>query len=254
MSDRAIIPRLSRAAGALLLLAAVAACARPEATGDIHDPYEERNREVFQANLAFDRAVFGRAGEGEGDGIPVPVRRGLSNLSDTVSLPQTLVNDLLQLNIHDAVHNSFRLAVNLTFGLGGLLDPATEMGIESRPSDFGETLYVWGVGEGAYLVLPVLGPSTERAAVGKVVDVFTNPLTYVIPAPERYGIPGLRVVGTALSRGEFASTVESVLYDSADPYGQVRVIYLENRRFTLQGGRGDTQDEFIDPYEDLYGE
>lgn len=237
--------------GVLLLVAALAACASPDVTSDHHDPYELRNREVFETNVEIDRALF-KDRSGTGPAIPAPVRNGLSNFSETFSLPQTIVNDALQFNVEDVIHNSFRLAVNVTLGVGGLMDPATELGLEKRSSDFGETLHVWGFDEGAYLVLPILGPSTERDAVGKVVDLFTNPLGYVLPSPEKYLGTATGIVAGIGARGEFAGTVESVLYDSADPYAAARLLYLDNRRFQLSGG--DSSDAFFDPYEELYGE
>lgn len=237
--------------GLVALAATVSACAPPDVTSDIHDPYEMRNREVFETNVEIDRALF-KDRSGTGPGIPAPVRAGLTNFSETFALPQTIVNDVLQFNVEDVIHNSFRLAVNATLGFGGLMDPATELGLEKRDSDFGETLHVWGFDEGAYLVLPILGPSTERDAVGKVVDLFTNPLGYVLPSPEKYVGTATGIVASIGARNDFAGTVESVLYDSADPYAAARLLYLDNRRFQLSGG--DNSETFIDPYEEIYGE
>ena len=230
----------------------LAACARGEPPSGIQDPYEERNRAVHEANLAVDRAFLRGAGEGVAR-LPKPLRTGLSNFSSNFSLPQTVVNDLLQLRIEDALHNTFRLAVNTTVGLGGLLDPATEMGIEERPSDFGETLYVWGVPEGNYVVHPIIGPSTERRTVGMVVDLFTDPLGYLLPSPERHAGKLAAAVAAVGSRGDYGSEVEAILYESADSYAQARLIYLENRRHLLGSG-ATAEDSYFDPYEDLYVE
>ena len=240
---------MRRVIGVLATLFVLAACAAPEVTSGVHDPHEDRNRQVFETNLAIDRAVFSGAGEGV-TLVPRPVLQGVAHVSETFSLPRTLVNDVLQFHFQDVVHNSFRLAVNLTFGLGGLLDPATDMGLEERPSDFGETLHVWGVGEGAYVVLPLLGPSTERDAVGKLVDLFTNPLVHVLPSPERYAGTVASAVETIADRGEYADALEDMILNSADPYAQARVFYLENRRFTLRSGGGGGEDAYIDPYDD----
>ncbi len=98
-----------------------------------------------------------------------------------------IVNNLLQGRLENAAHNSVRLLFNSTIGLGGLFDIATDIGLEERSTDFGATLHVWGAEEGAYVVLPLLGPSTERDALGTIVDFFTNPLTYALNPPAATG-------------------------------------------------------------------
>ena len=144
-----------------------------------------------------------------------------------------------------------RFVFNTIFGIGGLGDPAGELGLYEDETDFGETLHVWGAAEGAYVELPVLGPSTERDAVGKVVDLFLNPLSYVLPKPEKYYATGVKVVSKVGDRGRYSDTIDSVLYDSADSYAQARTIYLQNRRFELGG---DDDDAYVDPYDDPYGD
>jgi phospholipid-binding lipoprotein MlaA len=136
--------------------------------------------------------------------------------------------------------------VNATLGLGGILDVASDLGLAEDSSDFGETLHVWGLPEGAYLELPLFGPSTERDAVGDVVDLFTNPLDYVLPPRPRQAKTAVRIVAKVGERGEFSDTVDSILYDSADSYAQLRLIYLQNRRFDL-GDASDSTIDYIDP-------
>jgi phospholipid-binding lipoprotein MlaA len=121
---------------------------------------------------------------------------------------------------------------------------------EATDTDFGETLHVWGAREGAYVELPVLGPSTERDTWGMVVDVFTNPLTYVLESPENYYGTVASVSSGLSNRGRYAATIDSILYDSADSYAQARSLYLQNRRFELGGSGGDA---YLDPYDDPYG-
>jgi len=112
-------------------------------------------------------------------------------------------------------------------------------------------MHVWGVGEGPYLELPVLGPSTERDAIGRVVDIFSNPLLFLLPAPQRYVTTLAGAASKVGDRYRFGSTIDSILYESADGYAQARLLYLENRRFQL----GEVSDEtYLDPYEDPYGE
>ena len=228
--------------------AVLSACSTPDVTSSIHDPFEVNNRKVHERNKTLDRSVLRPVALAYGEALPEPVRIGVGNFSSNLSLPGTIVNDILQLNIEDAAHNTLRFLVNSTIGLGGILDPAQSAGVEQRPSDFGETLHVWGAEEGAYLEIAVLGPSTTRDAVGKTVDFFLDPVSALVPAEFVFVKP---VVGTAARVGDryrFQSTVDSVLYDSVDSYAQARLLYLENRRFGL-GIEAENDDEL---YEGLY--
>ncbi len=222
----------------------------PVARG-ISDPYEAENRKRFERSVQSDRMVLRPVAHAYGEVVPAPFQQIIANFADNLSLPSSIVNDLLQANIGDAVVNTFRFAFNSTIGLGGTMDPATIIGVDARETDFGETLHVWGVQEGAYLVVPFVGPSTERDAVGTVVDLFTNPLKYVVPTPEVYAIPVSGALDTLGTRYRFTGTVDSVLYDSADPYSQARLVYLENRRFQLGG---DAEEDYSDLYGNLYSE
>ena len=234
------------------VLVGLAACSTPEVSQGVHDPYEQKNRRVHEFNKKLDRTILGPASNGYGSSVPKPVVQGVGNFAGNLDLPGYFVNDVLQGNIDDAAHNFARFLFNSTIGIAGLFDPATSWGLTERSSDFGETLHVWGVQEGAYVELPFFGPSTERDAAGKVVDMFTNPVRYVVPKPERYGLPvlsGLAGVGT---RYRYRELVDSILYDSADSYAQARLLYLERRRFQL-GGAVASSDGEIDPYADPSG-
>lgn len=238
------------AAGAALAL--VAACGgRPE-TG-INDPYEARNRRVHEANKQIDTALFGNPERnGVVPEIPEPVARGLGNVSDNLGAPGNVVNGLLQGNPETVVVNTFRFVINTTVGIGGLFDPASAIGLPEDETDFGETLYVWGVPEGVYMELPVLGPSTERDLAGRIVDFALDPVGRVLDAPEIDYARAARVGGAIGSRQRFANTFESVLYGSADSYAQARLLYLQNRRFEL--GQETEEEEIFDPYGDPYAE
>lgn len=242
-----MLPRLKKLLGCLSL-GICAACAAPPAEQGINDPHEERNRKVHAFNKNIDQRFLRPAANGYGNSIPRPVQRGIGNFAGNVATPGHFVNDVLQANLDDAAHNFTRFLINTTIGIGGIFDPATDMGLLARESDFGETLFRWGVREGPYVEIPFSGPSTRRAAVGKVVDLFTNPLSYVAQTPERYAIPvsgGLSGLG---QRFELGDVIDDILHESADSYSQARLLYLENRRFTLSGS-GTMTEVGIDPYE-----
>jgi len=228
----------------------MAACstALPDENGII-DPHEARNRQVHALNLKLDSALVRPASGTYGSVIPEPARDAVSNFSQNLDLPRMVLNDLLQFRLGDAIHNTLRFAVNTTFGIGGVVDPATDMGLIERSTDFGETLHVWGIPEGAYVELPVFGPSTERDAAGRVIDFVINPMRVVLDAPESHYSTATSIFARVGDRYEYSGLVDELLYDSADSYAQARLIYLMNRRHEL--GMSET-DEYYDPYYDPY--
>mgnify|MGYP001381370358 CR=1 FL=1 len=237
----------------------LSACGPAPVASGINDPNEAANRQVHDFNKAVDTAVFRSGAEGI-EAIPAPVRRVIGNVGGNLDLPRVVVNNVLQGNVEDAVHNSFRFLVNTTIGLGGLLDPATDIGLDARTTDFGETLHVWGASEGAYVELPFLGPSTERDTAGAIVDLALNPLRFALPDRELRAATALRFAARLNDRATFSTTIDSVLYESADSYAQARLLYLQYRRFKLGGPAGASagddplSDPFFDPYDDPYGE
>lgn len=243
-----IFTGLSGAVAAL----ALAACSVPETPTDVHDPYEKANRVSHAFNKGADRVFFRPASQVYGAVLPGPVRTSLSNAADNLDTPRSVVNDIFQGQGEDAIHNSFRFLLNTTVGLFGLFDPASAFGLEARDTGFGDTLAVWGVREGAYLELPLFGPSNERDAAGQVVDILTNPVTWIF-ADEADEIAATTSFPSVLnSRYIYADTVDGILYDSADSYAQLRLFYLESRRFEL-AGQTPAGNAFA-PYEDLYDE
>lgn len=233
--------------GAVVLLAGC----NPGPEGvETHDPYEKVNREVHGLNRAVDKALLRPNAQAYGTVIPAPVRRRVGNFADNLGQPRRVVNDLLQLRVGSAVENGYRFVINTTIGIGGLFDPAGALGLTGRDTDFGETLYVWGVPEGAYVELPVLGPSTERRTAGRVADFFLDPLNNSLPVRERNRLLAARAAAFLGTRFEASGLIDSTLYESADSYAQARMLYLQNRRYQL----GDTsRTTVIDPYEELYG-
>lgn len=253
---RAVLP-----AFLLALLTACGPAALPP--GDsIVDADEAQNRAVHQFNLSLDRALVGPASDGYGSVVPEPVRRGVGNFASNLSQPSYIVNNLLQVRVGQASHNTLRFLVNSTIGLGGLFDPATALGLEERETDFGETLHVWGVPEGDFVMLPVFGPSTTRDTVGTVVDIALNPVRHAVPADSRPYVTGVGFLARFGDRYESRDVFDSVLYESSDSYAQLRSLYLQNRRFELGGpvlsydtaGGGDEiyADPYADPYNDPY--
>ena len=250
--------RRLRISALLAGVSVLGACAGAPGPNGINDPYESTNRTVHGFNRGIDRVLVGPASKGYGGVVPEPVQRVVGNLADTLDLPGDIANNLLQFRLGDAAQNTLRLAVNLTMGVGGLFDASTAIGLPGEPTDFGETLHVWGVGEGAYLELPLAGPSTTRDTVGVVVDLALNPVRLALPKREAMAATVLKLFSRLGDRDRFSETVESILYDSADSYAQARLLYLQNRRFELGqdalGADGAADDGFIDPYEDPYAE
>lgn len=232
----------------------LAGCGAPSGPDAIQDPFEATNRKVHGFNRGIDRMLLGPVSKGYGGVIPKPVSQAVGNLADTLDLPGDIANNLLQLRIGDAAQNTLRLTTNLLFGAAGLIDTSTALGLEGKPTDFGETLHVWGFGEGPYLEVPFAGPSTLRDAAGTVVDVALNPVRLAVPKREAMAATGIKLFSRVGDRDRFSETIESILYDSADSYAQARLLYLQNRRFTLNRGASAVEEDYIDPYEDPYAE
>lgn len=248
-----MLSRLAAVFGLML----VAACSTPQSSTDFNDPYETQNRAVHESNKKVDKVLVRPVALAYGEVVPGPVRGGITNFTNNLALPGMVLNDLMQLRIEDALFNSTRFLFNSTIGIAGILDPSSAIGLTERSTDFGETLHVWGVGEGRYLELPVLGPSTERDAVGNVVDIFLlNPTGPYFTSPTREIVTGAKVTATLGKRYTYKDTIDSVLYDSADSYAQARLLYLQSRRFELGGSdeTPDYYDPYADPYEDPYAQ
>lgn len=264
---------LSRAVAAALILLVVAGCTRPDGTvsrADVFDPFEEQNRRAHEFNVSLDRGVVRPVSKGYGLVIPLWLQAGIGNFSRNLGQPRVILNNLLQGDIENAGLNTLRFAMNTTFGVGGIFDPATEARIPLRETDFGVTMHVWGVPEGAYLELPFWGPTTERDIVGSLVNFAIDPLSWALPLNRRYARIVADVADGVGERDRLSETIDSVLYDSEDSYAQTRLIYLQNRAFELGSssantsedpyldpyGDGDTAavDPFFDPYEDPYAQ
>lgn len=238
-------PRLALLAFLPLL---AAGCSVPPPGQDVWDPEEPVNRRVHEFNKQVDKKLYRPVAKGYGAVVPPLVDRGISNLADHLSIPGEIVNSAIQLNFEDVTINTIRFLTNTVFGLGGLYDFATAAGMdENVDTDFGETLYVYGFPEGVYLELPFLGPRTERDTYGLVVDFFLDPVGSLLPSRYRKVTLPLYVADKIGDRNEFDEVISGILYGSEDSYVTARSIYLQNRRFELQGGKVDV-DTLEDPY------
>lgn len=237
-----MVRRISASAIVLLVVACGPATLPP---GDqIVDADETRNRAAHEFNIALDREILSPVSDAFGNNVPQPVRDGVSNFASNLNQPGYVVNNLLQLRLGDAAQNTLRFALNSTLGIAGLFDVASELGVQEESTDFGETLHIYGVGEGDYVVHPVLGPSTTRDTVGRVVDFALNPIRHVVESPESYYLTGASVASGLDSRYQFDTTIDSILYESADSYTQLRSLYLQQRRFELGGAAAVYEDPY----------
>lgn len=214
----------------LMSLALLGGCA---STGNPRDPLEPINRAVYHFNEGLDKTVVSPAAELYRDVLPQFVRTGVSNFFANINDVLVALNNLLQGKLPDAVSDAGRVAVNTTVGLLGVLDIATEIGLEKHDEDFGQTLGRWGVGDGPYLVLPLFGPSNLRDALARIVDYKTDLVTYVDPSSDRNALWGLRIVNR---RSELLGTSKILETAALDPYEFLRDAYLQRRRNLVYDG------------------
>jgi phospholipid-binding lipoprotein MlaA len=214
-----------------LSLSLIGCAAVPRAERDPRDPWQRVNRVTFR----FDMAVYDHIGTPVARTyvriVPHPIRLGISNFFNNLDYPTVIVNDLLQWKLKDFALDTGRLVVNTTLGFGGLFDPAVHLGMPREDRDFGQTFGKWGVGPGPYLVLPFLGPSDVRDAIGLVPEEYTTPMHYVQNTWADWGTRGVGVVNTD---AQLQPTI-SLLRKSMDPYAFARQAYLAQRRFMVKG-------------------
>jgi phospholipid-binding lipoprotein MlaA len=215
----------------LLLLAGCATQAGVKS--DPRDPWERMNRVTYRFNDAFDRAIAKPAARGYRKITPQVVRTGIGNFLDNLQSPVVMVNDLLQGQFKAFASDTGRLLLNTTLGIGGLLDPATAAGLDKNDRDFGQTLGKWGLRTGPYLVIPFLGPSDVRDAVGRVADVYSDPRHYIRNNWLSWGLWGLGALDT---RARLLDA-DAAITGAYDPYAFIRSAYLQHRDFKVSGGQ-----------------
>lgn len=200
------------------------------ATGpDAHprDPLEPLNRSVHRFNDAVDRVVLKPVASGYVQVTPSPVRTGVGNFFDNLGDLWSSVNASLQLRPREAAENFMRFGVNTVFGLAGVLDIASEMGIPRTRLDFGHTLGRWGAPAGAYLVLPILGPSSVRDGTGLAFDLAADPSSGLNDVAARNALTALRVVDT---RADLLAATSLLEEAALDRYSFTRDLYLNHRQ------------------------
>ena len=222
----------------LAFLLLLSGCASVPAT-DPRDPFEGFNRRVDSVNRSVDQAALKPAAKAYKSAVPGLVRAGVSNFFANLGVPWSAVNSLFQLKVANAAQNTMRFAVNTLLGLGGLLDIATDAGIERHKEDFGTTLAHWGVPPGPYLVLPIIGPSTLRDTVALPADWLGDPLRLVAPVADRNALVGGRIVDTRARM----LPLDPILDEALDGYTFMRDAYFQHREALVDGSREDGEDE-----------
>lgn len=228
-------------AGAILAGCASAPSANdPEALAEyreINDPIEPINRAMFEFNRGLDTMLLRPAGTFYKAFMPPPLQELVHNFLNNLKTPVVLLNDLLQGETARAGDTFARFAINTTVGVLGFGDPATSMGYERHREDFGQTLSVWGAGEGLYLVLPVFGPSNPRDVVGRVVDTLTDPVWHYAQNTDREYIPNQRFVAEAIDfRATNMDEIDDLQRTSLDYYAAVRNLYRQIRADDIRNG------------------
>ncbi|MBF0354682.1 MAG: VacJ family lipoprotein [Alphaproteobacteria bacterium] len=236
----------SSAVVSLLALTLVAGCATPPAAGDkeaqaewvqTNDPAEPTNRNLHAFNQGIDDNVLKPMAEGYRDYVPANFRTNIRNVLTNLSEPLVAANDLLQGEFLRAANAIGRFCVNSTFGFLGMGDVAGGGGLEHHDEDFGQTLAVWGVGEGPYIVLPLLGPSNPRDAVGTAVDFVGNPTNWFIPGLPLAASVGKGTVTAVDKREKYLEPLNEVQRTSLDYYASLRSLYRQKRADDIRNGK-----------------
>ena len=236
------LPRLRAAVlcGAVSLLL-LGGCA---STGNPRDPLEPLNRSIYQFNDGVDKALMKPAAEFYRFALPQFMRTGISNFFSNLNDVIVALNNLLQGKLTKAASDVGRILINTTFGALGVYDAATEAGLEKNNEDFGQTLGYWGIGDGPYLVLPLLGPSNARDAVGWFGDYYAWPISYLEPDRDRNILIARRFVTVRADLLEATRILETA---ALDPYEFVRDAYLQRRRNLVYDGKPPPDDDdFMD--------
>lgn len=214
----------------LLVVLALTGCAHMP-PDDPADPLETVNRGIYKVNKTADTYVLRPVAKTYVTWTPTEIRGWTSNFMSNLFYPTTIVNDLLQAKFKQGAQDTGRFLMNSTIGLAGLLDVATRVGLPEHDEDLGQTFGYWGVGEGWYLMLPLLGPSDNRDFLGKIGDHFTAPTTYMDTTPD-LAITGVNVIDTRAGLLD----ADRYLDEQLDPYVALRTAYLQKRQSKVYDG------------------
>ena len=241
------------AAGALLV-AGLAGCATPPPADDpdavadfrqTNDPLEPTNRVFYKINDGLDTVIMQPVARGYRAVVPSPVRTGIHNFLDNLGGPVRLTDDTLQGKPRRAGDTAMRFLINSTVGVVGIFDVAKEVGYAAHDSDFNLTLANWGVPDGPFLYLPILGPSSPRAAAGLVADKVIDPFTWIGRNTSGDGFTIATWTKTVVSaldtRADLLDVVDSIKKTALDPYATFRSLYRQNRAGKLEKLRADNR-------------
>ncbi len=232
----------------IVLVSFLTGCATTGSLPGDKDPYENFNRSVLDFNLKSDRLILKPIAKTYSRIIPKPVRNGVNNFFSNLWEPMTVVNDLLQGKFHHAARDTTRFIINSTIGVLGIFDVATEMDLPKHREDFGQTLAVWGVPSGPYLVLPLLGPSNLRDTAGLIPQfVYLDAVTQM-NNPESYYAGGLRLVDARsllLGADEIFDVQPDKYLFLREAYRQLRADLIADGKTTDLEGES-SEDDLID--------
>ena len=233
-TSKTIIRWVSITLMALLLTAC--ASILPGSTADPRDPFERYNRAMFSFNKTVDDKVLKPVATGYVDVIPDLVRTAIGNFFGNIGDVWTAVNNYLQGKPRDGTNDLARVVLNSTFGIVGLIDVATPAGLVQHEEDFGQTLGVWGVKSGPYLILPILGASTVRDGLARPLDLYADPITQINGAGVENSLRALRLVD---DRATLLYSTRMMEDAALDPYLFVRDAYLQRRESRVRDGKSD---------------
>lgn len=234
METLAPLSRCWLVAATLVLVCSCGGCATlpPGSVRDPRDHFERFNRAMFKFNTALDHAVMRPVARVYVRRVPDRVRTGISNFLTNLHYTTTIGNDILQAHFRDFANDVARLVVNTTLGIGGLLDPASRLGLDEHDKDFGQTLGKWGLHTGSYLVLPLLGPTDVRDAIGRVPDRFMTVDGIVNNSILSLSLLGVGFVDTRAK----ALPSDNVINTAFDPYAFVRSAWFQLRDYKVHEG------------------
>ena len=242
-----ISPRAPALAFVLLSVLCLSACATTQTSArNPRDPFEPINRVTFALNDEADRILGKPVARAYRAVLPQFAETGVSNFFHNLTYPRVILSDLLQGKPAFALSGTGRLLLNSTLGLGGLLDPAGDIGLADRDEDFGQALGVWGLPSGPYLVLPIVGPTSLRDGVGRIADNFAEPQHYLEDDSSRYTLEAARF----LDRRARLLVTDRLLDRAVDKYALVRSAYLQREEYQVRDGNVPEEEPLDVPEED----